>query len=430
MAYHVCQEETLDREGLCRLQRDKLRRLLEAVRATNAFYRRRLADVSFDPATDPLTRLPFTTRADLEQDQHDHPPYGTNLTQPPGQYRRLHQTSGSGGHPLCWLDTMESWNWWKRCWGIIYRAAGVTPDDRFVFPFTFGPFIGFWGAFESAIELGNLTLAAGGMTTAARLRYMLDHGATFIGCTPTYALRMAEVARAEGIDLRGSSIRGLIVAGEPGGHIPGTRERIEQAFGARVFDHAGMTEVGPWGFECVEDPSGFHVMENEFIAEVIDPQTLAPVVPGEEGELVLTNLGRLASPLVRYRTGDHVRLIHRRCACGRWFAMVEGGILGRVDDMLVIRGNNVFPSAVEGIIRRFTSVVEFRMEVDQAGPMADLDIAVEPVPGADGTQLASQVADAIRDRLHFTPRVYAVESGSLPRFEMKAKRVIRRKRTG
>jgi len=423
MAYDVTNERTLDGEGLAALQRRKFADLLREILATNPFYRRKFTGVSFDA---PLHRLPFTTRAEIQQNQLDHPPYGTNLTYPRERYVRLHQTSGSTATPLRWLDTVESWAWFKGCWKELYGAAGVTRDDRLIFPFSFGPFIGFWGGFEAAAELGNLVLAAGGMTTSARLRYLLDNQATMVCCTPTYALHMAEVAESEGLRLGESPVRALIVAGEPGGNIPTVRAHIESAWGARVFDHSGMTEMGAYGFECVEAPGGMHVLESEFIAEVIDPATTTALPDGQEGELVLTNLGRRGSPLIRYRTGDQVRLIRNRCACGRWFARLEGGILGRVDDMFVVRGNNVFPSAVEGVIREFREVGEFNLVVDRPRSLAELEIRVEPVAGIEITDLADRIADRVRDRLLFRPKVTIVPLGSLPRFEMKARRVVRR----
>ncbi len=428
MAYFCREEELLRPDRLRNLQNRKLADLITAVRNSNPFYQRLWGNLEFDPIHDPLDVLPFTTRESIQQDQRDHPPYGSNLTFPLSRYHRLHQTSGSSGAPVRWLDTLESWDWWKRCWGVIYRAAGVTAEDRFVFPFSFGPFVGFWGAFEAAASMGNLSLAAGGMTTTARLQYLLENKATLVCCTPTYALRMAEVAGEGGIDLRRSAVRGLIVAGEPGGNIPSTRARIEDAWGARVFDHAGMTEIGPWGFECEESPGGLHVLESEFIAEVIDPNTGRALADGETGELVLTNLGRVGSPLLRYRTGDLVRLIRGGCACGRWFARAEGGILGRLDDMLIIRGNNVFPSAVEGVLRAIDEVAEFRLEALPQGSMTELRIVVEPTKHADPTGLAARVTEAVRDRFHFRPLVTVASTGSLPRFEMKANRVVRKER--
>lgn len=427
MGYHAFDQETLEPAALAEHQERRLSLLLSAIGETNGFYKGKFDRAGVDANACVLGDLPMTTRAELEEDQAAHPPYGTNLTYKASQYIRLHQTSGSSGASLRWLDTSESWDWWKACWGVIYRAAGLTDSDRLLFPFSFGPFIGFWGAFESAAALGNLCLPAGGMTTQARLPYLLDNAVTFVCCTPTYALRMIEVAGELGLDLAASSVRGLVVAGEPGGNIPATRSRIEAGFGARVFDHAGMTEVGPWGFECAEVPGGMHVMEHEFIAEVIDPVTGEPVPDGEPGELVLTNLGRIGSPLIRYRTGDQVGLTRGRCVCGRWFARIEDGILGRIDDMVVIRGNNVFPSAIEGIVRAFDEVAEFRLEVDGAAALAELRLRIEPVEdvGERRATLGDRIAAAVQDRLHFRPTVILEAPGSLPRFEMKARRLVR-----
>ncbi len=423
MAYNILEEETLDRPSLAALQQRKLAAMLGDVLQRNAFYRTKLAGWTAERAVREFNSLPLTTRAELEQDQAAHPPYGTNLTYPVATYCRLHQTSGSAGAPLRVMDRAEDWRWWQRCWGIIYRGAGVTPADRLLFAFSFGPFIGFWAAFESAVAMGNLCLAAGGMSTQARLAYLLANDVTVVCCTPTYALRMAEVAAQEKIDVAGSKVRLLIVAGEPGGSLPATRAAIETAWGARVIDHTGLTEVGPHGFECAEAPGGVHLIESEFIVEVIDPRTGAAVPDDETGELVVTNLGRWGWPVLRYRTGDQARLLRERCACGRWFARMEGGILGRIDDMLIIRGNNVFPSAVEDIVRGVSGVAEFRLEVERKGPMTDLRIEIEPADGVDGARLAARVAGAIHDRLYFKPDVRVVPAGSLPRFEMKARRV-------
>ncbi|MCH9032922.1 MAG: phenylacetate--CoA ligase family protein [Planctomycetes bacterium] len=422
----IRQEDTLDRAGLDRVQRSKLGHALEIILRSNEFYKRKIGGLGFDAARDPLHSLPLTTRGEIQQDQAESPPYGSLLTYPIEKYNRLHQTSGSGGVPMRWLDTPESWKWWCSCWDTIYQAAGVSKSDRLFFPFSFGPFIGFWGAYDAAVAQGLFAIPAGGMTTSARLRYLLDNGVTVVLCTPTYALRLAEVAASEGIDLPGSAVRALIVAGEPGGSIPATRARIETAWGARVFDHPGLTEVGPWGFECVETPGAVHVLETEFVAEVIDPKTEQPLPDGGTGELVLTNLGRIGMPLIRYRTGDRVCLRRERCACGRWFARAEGGVLGRLDDMLIIRGNNVYPAAIEGIVREVPEVAEFRLEVDERASMADLCIQVELTPGAANEEIRARIEAAVRSRLHFRPRVIVMDPGSLPRFEMKAKRLVRR----
>jgi phenylacetate-CoA ligase len=200
---------------------------------------------------------------------------------------------------------------------------------------------------------------------------------------------------------------------------------IQTSWGARVIDHHGLTETGPASFECWERPGGLHLLENEFIAEVIDPVTTVPVADGHPGELVLTNLGRAASPVIRYRTGDLVLRRTGRCVCGRTLAWLEGGILSRVDDMVAVRGVNVYPAAIEAVVRQSPEVVEFRSTVRQEGAMRSLAIDVELAPGRDdGQMVASRVSQAIREAIGLTVPVRLVEAGALPRFEMKARRFI------
>lgn len=418
--------ETLDTAGIRIVQRAKLQAMLDEILPDNAFYREKFDGIDLDAAASDLSLLPFTTRDELQADQAAHPPFGRNLSYPLSDFVRFHQTSGSSGVPMRWLDRQRDWTWWQQLWRTIYCAAGVTRDDRFVFPFSFGPFIGFWAAFDSAVSMGNLCLPAGGMSTTARLKFLLDNDVTVVGCTPTYALRMAEVAREEGIDLPASRVRALFVAGEPGGSIPATRAAIERGWGARVFDHLGMTEMGPYAFECLESPGGLHVNEAEFIIEVRDTATGEMRADGA-GELVLTNLGRWGSPLIRYRTGDQAVLRREPCACGRHYARLDGGIVGRIDDMVVVRGNNVFPTAIEAILREFSDIAEYRLEVTDSRAMSELRILIEPAPTADAKSLLEGVTASIRDRLSFRPVVECVAPGALPRFEMKARRLIRRR---
>ncbi len=235
---------------------------------------------------------------------------------------------------------------------------------------------------------------------------------------------MAELAEQLGIDLATSSVRATIHAGEPGASVPGVRARIEQAFGARCHDHTGMTELGATGFTCQEQ-AGVHLIESEFIFEVVDPTTLEPVPTGGQGELVATNLGRAGMPLIRYRTGDLVQLDDSPCRCGRTFARLAGGILGRADDMLVVRGVNVFPSAIEGVLREFPEVSEFRIEVLSKRSMAELNVLLDPRPGSDAN-LATRVASRLNDRLLLRVPCELVPPGSLPRFDLKARRLVRR----
>jgi phenylacetate-CoA ligase len=426
----AAEEGYLSRERLADLQTQRLRALLAEMLPANRFYAAKFAATGVSAeavrSVADLALLPFTTKAELLADQAAHPPYGTGLTYPCERYSRLHQTSGTQGRPLRWLDTPDSWQWALDCWKKIYAIIGVGPGDRLLFAFSFGPFLGFWTAFEAAGQLGLLTLAGGGMSSAARLRFLADNAVTVLLCTPTYALHLAEVAAEQEVELPRLGVRAIIVAGEPGGSIPATRKRIEDAWGARLFDHSGMTEVGPAGVECPENPGGLHLLEGDYLAEVLDPGTDRPVAPGQVGELVLTNLGRRGSPLLRYRTGDLVRPDPRPCPCGRTFLRLDGGILGRTDDMIHLRGNNVYPSALEDIIRRFPAVAEFRIEVDTSATLAALHIEVEPHPTAEAAGLAERVSHAVRDTLLFRAEVRAVPPGTLPRFEMKAKRIRHR----
>src|ERR1051326_8722789 len=227
---------------------DPLRELLKQILPANRFYAAKFAGT--DPRRVELSQLPFTTKAELLADQQAHPPYGTALTFELSRYSRMHQTSGTTtGQPLRWLDTPESWGWMLGCWQRIFALVGLRRDDRLFFTFSFGPFLGFWTAFESAVRDRYFCLPGGGMSSSARLQFLLDHSATVVFCTPTYALHLAEVAARDGIDLAASPVRMLIVAGEPGGSIPETRARIEKPWGARVIDHSGMTEVGPVAVE-------------------------------------------------------------------------------------------------------------------------------------------------------------------------------------
>lgn len=425
----------LSRSELEAWQLARLRRLLEQVWNRNPFWTERLRNSIGAPeqlrTLDDLRRLPLTAKADLVADQAAHPPYGTNLTFPLTAYTRLHQTSGTTtGQPLRWLDTPDSWRWMLGCWQTMYELMELRPDERICFLFSFGPFLGFWAGFEGALQAGRFCAAAGGLSSEARLRFLLDNHITLVGCTPTYALRLAEIAQQQGIDLAGSPVRGILVAGEPGGNIPATRQALESAWGARVIDHWGMTEVGPLAVECPQTPGCLTLLETECIAEILDPTTSAPTPPGEMGELVITNLGRVGSPAIRFRTGDLVRAARTPDPRGWEWLRLEGGILGRTDDMLIIRGNNVFPSSIEAVVRTFAEVAEFRIVVTERRAMSHLRLEIEPAatsPAMEPDELARRIGQAVKHRLGFQIETVVVPPGSLPRFEMKARRVVRDK---
>jgi phenylacetate-CoA ligase len=417
--------ETLDREALRRHQWSRFQSLARAVFPANPFITRKWTRAGVGVPDDlrgwdDFGRLPLTLKSELVQDQASHPPFGTNLTFPLARYVRVHQTSGTSGPPLRWLDTQESWDWWMRCWGFVLRGAGLGPGDRVFFPFSFGLFVGFWSSFEGARALGCLVIPGGGQDSAQRLASIEALGATALCSTPSYALHLAEVARERGVPLDKLGVRVTVHAGEPGAGIPTVRARIEEAWGAKAYDHPGMTEMGAYGFEC-QAQAGPHVNEAEFIAEVIDPVTGAPA---REGELVLTNLGRVGSPLVRYRTGDRVRLASEPCECERTFLRLDGGILGRVDDMIIVRGVNVFPSAIEGIVRRFPAIDEFTIEVYRRAEMDEVRLLLEIGDGAD--HVLGALRHALRVDLGIRVDLVAVPARSLPRHELKAKRLVRR----
>ncbi len=403
-----------------------LPRLLSAVLRDNQFYAAKLAGATPDSA---LASLPFTLKQELVDDQQNHPPYGTNLTYPLDRYTRFSQTSATTtGTPLRWLDTTESWEWMVGNWMRVFQAAGIGPADHIFFAFSFGPFLGFWIGFEASSRMGCLTIPAGGMRSAARLRTILETSATVLCCTPTYAIRLAEVAAEENIDMSACRIRALVVAGEPGGSVPATRARIAELWrGARVVDHHGMTEIGPVSYGCPAIPGVLHIIEDSFIPEIIDPLTGAAVPRGATGELVLTNLGRIGSPLIRYRTSDIVQAAQaERCACGSTDLALDGGILGRTDDMLVVRGVNVYPSAVENILRGFAAVNEYRVEVQNHRTLPELSIQVEPIAAHAGdTNLAHRLEAALTNAFAMRIPVLLAAPGTLPRYEMKARRWVR-----
>jgi phenylacetate-CoA ligase len=414
--------ETLPHDALRAHQWERVRALAAAALTGNAFLQRKWRSAGVGTAADlgawdDFARLPFTGKAELVADQADHPLFGTNLTYPLERYVRVHQTSGTTGTPVRWLETQESWDWWARCWGFVLAGAGVTAADRVFFPFSFGLFIGFWAGFEGARALGALAIPGGGQDSVTRLAWMENLGVTVLVCTPSYALHLVEVARERDVSLAKLPVRLTIHAGEPGAGIASVRARIEEAWGVRAFDHAGMTEIGAYGYEC-EEQTGLHINESEFIAEVIDPATGAPA---PDGELVLTNLGRVGSPAVRYRTGDHVRRDDRPCPCGRTFMKLAGGILGRLDDMLIVRGVNVFPSAIEDIVRRFPAVDEFQIEASRREEQDELRVCLDAPDGVD----VSIVREVLRLGLGIRVEVVAVPPRSLPRYELKARRVVR-----
>jgi phenylacetate-CoA ligase len=402
-------------------QFDRLRDLLAELTPGNRFYTRRFAaekvDVSAITSLDEFSkRVGFTHKQDLVVDQAAQAPYGSNHTYPLERYTRFCQTSGTTARPLVILDTPESWDWMLGNWAAIYRAAGIAPSERIYFAFSFGPFLGFWTAFDAAARAGYLGIPGGGLGSAARLRAMIQHRATVLCCTPTYALRLAQAATEENIDLRESAVRKIIVAGELGGSIPEVRQRISVAWhGAQVFDHYGMTEVGPVAYQTPDRFDVLQILEDSYFAEIVRPETGEPVPLGEVGELVLTTLGRTACPLLRYRTGDLVR----RAVDAPGFALKEG-IIGRADDMVVVRGVNLYPAAFDAAVQLVPDIDEYRVEISRRNALIEVEVQIESPDDDAAKKLEHALTSAFSLRIPVT----RVAAHTLPRFEMKARRWI------
>ena len=413
--------EGLDRESLRRLQLDRLNALLAAVLPHNRFYAEKFADLELPlRSLDDLAELPFTFKSELEAAVRPGE-FAGNLTFPLEHYVRYHQTSGTRGRPLIVVDTAEDWQWWIDCWQYVLDAAEVGPEDRVVLAFSFGPYIGFWSAHDALTARGVMVIPTGGMNTHARLEMIRSTRATVLLCTPSYALHLAETAAANQIDTTATDVWRIIVAGEPGGSMPAIRRKIETAWNARLIDHSGGSEVGPWGYSD-RFGRGLHILEAEFIPEFLALDTGKPAEDGEPAELVLTSLGRRGSPVIRYRTGDVVR--PRWDAAGDCrFVLLEGGVLGRVDDMLIVRGVNIFPSSLEQILRSFPEVVEYRVTARKDGAMDALASEVE-----DRLQQPARIAKELNLRLGLKIDVKDVPLGSLPRFEGKGKRFVDHRR--
>jgi len=409
------------RAALDRLKLERLRRLLAQILPGNRFYADKLARVrtTLDSLAD-LEGWPFTFKDELVAGARDGCP--ANLTWPAERYVRFHRTSGTHGRPLPVLDTAVDWAWWMDCWREILDRGGVQAGDRVLVASSFGPYAGFWSGFDAAIDRGAMAVPTGGMPSLARLELAHSVGATVLVATPSYALHLAEVARDHKLDIAALPIRLVIVAGEPGGSIPAVRARIAEAWGADVLDHAGATEVGPWGAGTLAG-GGIDVIEPFFHAEFLALETGRAARPGELAELVLTTLGRVGAPVIRYRTGDLVRPRWPDEAAACPWVQLDGGILGRADDMLVVRGVNVFPTALDDIVRSFPEIVEYRVIVDTIASLDELRLEVE-----DRLAAPDRVARELRVRLGLRVEVAAVPAGSLPRFEGKGRRIIDRRR--
>lgn len=427
--------ELMPREELKQLQLRKLQATVQWAYDRSPFWREKLDAAGVRPeqvrSLDDIRCLPLLTKQEWIKSQEEKPLFGDFLAADPAVAIRYHQTSGTSGRtPLRVLDGRKDWEWISEMWAYGIYGFGVRPDDVAYVPFSYGIFIGFWGAHTALEKMGVTVIPGGGQSTETRINQIIELGATVVVATPTYALRLAQVAAEMGVDLaRDSMVQRLIHAGEPGANIPRTKQAIESAWGARAGDFPGMTECGTiFAFECSEQCGAIHIIEDHYLEEVINPKTGEQVAYGERGERVMTSFGRGIMPVLRYRTGDLVEKIEAAsCPCGRTFDLYKGGIIGRIDDMKIIRGVNVYPSAVENIVRAFSEVNEFQILITRAGHLDEIAVHIETAQETDrgiyadlATRLAADLSGA-HEGLRFG--VTVVEPGTLPTFELKARRL-------
>jgi phenylacetate-CoA ligase len=428
--------ETMPRDEIEQLQLVKLRRMCEYAYENVLFHRLRWDAAGFHPSQlnslDDLRRIPFMTREEWMESLQERPLFGDLLSTDPVNAIRYHLTSGTTGRtPIRVLDSLKDWEWIAEMWCYGLWGFGIRPSDVVYFAFGYGSFIGFWGAHLACEKMGALVIPGGAQTTEARIKQIVELGATTVCSTPTYALNLWAKAREMGIDLaKDSKVDKLIASGEPAGSIPAAKRQLEQAWGAKCGDTAGMTEIGTiMIFECSHQPGGTHIIEDHYIEEVINPETGAPVGYGELGERVVTSFGRGFIPVVRYRSKDMVMKVPAStCTCGRTWDLYDGGIRGRWDDMKLIRGTNVYPRAVESIVREYEAIEEFQIYIWRKDDIQDeitVKVEIKPDhesawPGLQRT-MSKDLATA-HEGLRFN--VERVEHGTLPRFELKAKRLV------
>ena len=422
--------ERASRASMQGLQLARLRKQLAHAAAHSPFYKRKLraagVKVTSVRTLDDLRRLPFTTKDELKDNQAEKPPWGDVLAVPFAEVLRIHMTSATTGRPLAFLDTKDDWYGFYHSYARALHAFGVRREDMVMAAFSYGPWIGYWSGFYAAQDLGCLVFPAGGLSTDQRIDALLNYPITVLGCTPSYALFLAEHAAHKGIDLaKDTKVRLTWHTGEPGASIPATKAKIETAFGAKAYDLPGLTEIAAWGFECDARAGLTHVHEDYCYPEVLDEQD-RPVGPGGRGELVFTSLYRKAMPLLRYRTRDIVQVSDRRCPCGRTLLAFEGGVHARLDDMKKVRGIIVYPRRVEEIVRPHHGVDEFQIVFRRQDGLDDILVRIDPAPALSRTQrdgLCATLAGALQVGLGIRVTVEATESGALPRWDHKARRV-------
>ena len=377
---------------------------------------------------DDVRKVPKMEKAMMREIQRKDPfPYGDLLAVPLERVTEFHQTSGTTGQPVYQADTWQDWEWWSDCWAYIMYAQGFRDTDRVFNSFGYNTFIAFWSAHYGAEKIGCEVVPGGVLDTEARILKMQELRATVLMATPTYVLGMAERAQEMGIDpIKDLTINKILCAGEPGASIPATKRRMEEAWGAKVYDHAGATEIGAWGYECTAQPGGLHVNEALFLAELEDVETGEPITgPGRRGKLIMTTLDRQAQPCIRFDSKDVAEWAEEPCPCGRTFRWIKGGVVGRADDITKVKGVLLAPTAIEEVVHSFPELSdEFEVEVTRKGVIDDITLRVELLPEEKNNREAVEprLIDQLRLRTNLRYNIEFHEYGTLPRYVLKAKR--------
>jgi phenylacetate-CoA ligase len=423
--------ETLPREKLQKLQLAKFKEIVRWAYDRSKFYHKLYSDAGMEPGDikkfEDIRKVPRMEKSMLRGIQGKEPfPYGDILCVPLKDVTEYRQTSGTTGQPVYQADTWQDWELSTETFCYALYAQGYRDTDRFFLPFGYNIFIAFWAAHYAAEKIGCEVIPGGVLNTEARILKMQELKATAMGATPSYVLGMAETARKMGIDPPNDlCIRKITVAGEPGGSIPATRKRMEEAWGAKVYDQVGSTEIGHWGWEC-RYQAGLHVNEGFFLVEVEDINTGEPITePGKRGKMVVTSLNRMAQPCIRFDVKDVIMWNSQPCECGRTFRLLEGGILGRSDDITKVKGVLLAPTAIEEVVRSIPQLSnEYEVVVTKKGDIDDITLKVEILVEFEGNadSIKARLVDQLRLKTNLGYNLEFHKFGTLPRFDAKAKR--------
>src|SRR4030043_226437 len=426
--------ETMSREALLEYQLNLFRKQIAYVYDRAPMYKRKFDQAGVQPedikTIDDVQKFPLTVKEELRQSQEKHPPFGDFHCISPEEGVRVFQTTGTTGIPVRSLLSKKDWLevYYDQFMYFMY-GYGITKADIIFIPFNYGLYLAWWGIHSSFEQGGVLVIPGGGQSSEDRIKNILEWKPTVVCGTPTYILFLGEVAKKMGVDLSKTTVRVVITAGEPGAQVPSTKKLIETTWGAKNYDDIGSTEISNFGFECVAQ-MGTHIIESMFLVEVIAPVTGKTLVPSQEGELVLTNLCCESMPLIRWRMGDIVKFNVKKCDCGRTSLRLEGGIIGRADDMLQFGGVNFFSFALENFVRQTKEFSnEYQVIAPKMGSGKHLRIRVEPSSPALSQEEMDRAVKSFKEifkfRIGVSPDVEVVKIGELPRFEGKVIGVIR-----